>query len=61
MPRPGTGDVAVPVLSQPMIMSSFWAEYCAPCRVELPALDDVLLANATAGKVAVIGVDTADC
>jgi thiol-disulfide isomerase/thioredoxin len=53
----GSGDVALPALRVPMIVS-FWAEYCMPCRDELPALQR--FATASAGKVAVIGVDTAD-
>lgn len=53
----GTGDVTIPALSRPMIIS-FWAEYCGPCRTELPALGT--FADAATGKVAVIGVDTAD-
>jgi thiol-disulfide isomerase/thioredoxin len=53
----GSGDVTIPALSKPMIVS-FWAEYCAPCRTELPAL--ATFGDAAAGKIAIVGVDTAD-
>jgi thiol-disulfide isomerase/thioredoxin len=53
----GSGDVTIPALNTPMIIS-FWAQYCPPCRTELPALER--FAQANAGTVTVIGVDTAD-
>ncbi len=53
----GTGDVAIPKIATPMIIS-FWAEYCQPCRTELPALEK--FADAAGARLTVIGVDTAD-
>lgn len=37
---------------------NLWASWCAPCRDELPAMQR--LADRTAGRLHVLGVDTAD-
>mgnify|MGYP000698813731 CR=1 FL=1 len=50
-PEGGTLDLAA--LDQPVLVN-LWATWCAPCRVEMPALDN--LAGALDGKVKVLTI-----
>ncbi len=45
--------------SQTPALVDFWAEWCMPCRMMAPAIDE--LANEYAGKVKVGKVDTDSC
>ena len=52
----GTVDLAAD-RDTPLVVN-LWATWCAPCRRELPAFDQV--SRATAGEVTIIGVNQGD-
>ena len=55
--RSGGRPVALRDLRGPAVIN-LWASWCAPCRKELPAMQR--LADATTGRLHVIGVDSGD-
>ncbi|GIE87438.1 TlpA family protein disulfide reductase [Actinoplanes regularis] len=53
----GDGQIRLADLRGPAVIN-IWASYCGPCRQELPVIQR--LADATAGRLTVLGVDTND-
>lgn len=49
------GDLALHDLRGQVVVMSFWASWCGPCRLEIPALE-TLHARARADGLAVVGV-----
>jgi cytochrome c biogenesis protein CcmG/thiol:disulfide interchange protein DsbE len=53
----GDGQVRLTGLRGPAVIN-LWGSWCGPCREELPVMQE--LADATAGRLRVVGVDTMD-
>ena len=53
----GSGTVELSWIKGPAVIN-LWASWCAPCLVELPAIQRY--ADRAAGRVTVIGIDTGD-
>ncbi len=58
LPCPGGGELDLGRAPGVPTVVNLWASWCAPCREELPLVQD--LADAAAGRVAVIGVISKD-
>ncbi|BCJ43309.1 hypothetical protein GCM10010168_43820 [Actinoplanes ianthinogenes] len=53
----GGTPVSLPALRGPAVIN-IWSSFCGPCREELPVVQQ--LADKTAGKLTVLGVDSGD-
>ena len=58
LPCPGGGTLDLGRAPGVPMVVNLWASWCAPCREELPLVQD--LATASAGRVAVVGVISKD-
>ena len=52
----GGAPVAMPSLKGNVVYVDFWASWCVPCRLSMPALDDLYRKNRSRG-FAVVGVN----
>ena len=53
----GGGQVTLSALRGKVVMINLWASWCAPCRVEMPAIEKVYQAHKAEGFV-VLGLNT---
>lgn len=56
--RDSTSTISIAQFQGKPLILNFWASWCAPCRKEMPALQEV--AHRFQGKVTFVGVDTID-